>query len=194
MKKYKVCVYAICKNEEKFVERFMDSACEADKVFVLDTGSTDNTVKKLEDRGAIVKTKEIKPWRFDVARNMSLDMVDLDTDICVCIDLDEVLVGGWRDKLEELWNDKITRLRYNYIWSFDKYHNPEVNFYIEKIHSRKNYKWTHPVHEVLTYTGEKEEFLKTDEITVEHYPDNKKSRSSYLPLLELSVEEDPDDD
>ena len=42
--------------------------------------------------------------------------------------------------------------------------------------------------------GEKEEFLTTDEITVEHYPDNKKSRSSYLPLLELSVKEDPDDD
>ena len=194
MNKYKVCVYAICKNEEKFVDRFMDSVSVADKVFVLDTGSTDNTVEKLIDRGAIVETKEIKPWRFDVARNMSLDMVDEDTDICVCIDLDEVLLKGWRDKLEEIWNDKITRLRYNYIWSFDKYHNPEVNFYIEKIHSRKNYKWTHPVHEVLTYTGEKEEFLTTDEITVEHYPDNKKSRSSYLPLLELSVKEDPDDD
>ena len=194
MKKYKVCVYAICKNEEKFVDRFMDSVCVADKVFVLDTGSTDNTVEKLKERGAIVETKEIKPWRFDVARNISLDMVDDDTDICVCIDLDEVLVSGWRDKLEEIWNDKITRLRYNYIWSFDEYHNPEVNFYIEKIHSRKNYKWTHPVHEVLTYTGEKEVFLTTDEITVEHYPDNKKSRSTYLPLLELSVKEDPDDD
>ncbi len=194
MKKYKVCVYAICKNEEKFVDQFMDSVNDADKVFVLDTGSTDNTVEKLKERGAIVETKEIKPWRFDVARNMSLDMVDEDTDICVCIDLDEVLLKGWRNKLEELWNDKITRLRYNYIWSFDKYHNPEVNFYIEKIHSRNNYKWTHPVHEVLTYTGEKEEFLTTDEITVEHYPDNNKSRSSYLPLLELSVKEDPDDD
>lgn len=194
MNKYKVCVYAICKNEEKFVDRFMRSTCEADKVFVLDTGSTDNTVERLKQRGAIVETKEIKPWRFDVARNMSLDMVDEDTDICVCIDLDEVLLKGWRSKLEEIWNDKITRLRYNYIWSFDKYHNPEVNFYIEKIHARKNYKWTHPVHEVLTYTGEKEEFLTTDEITVEHYPDNKKSRSTYLPLLELSVKEDPEDD
>ncbi len=194
MKKYKVCVYAICKNEEKFVDRFMNSVSEADKVFVLDTGSTDKTVEKLKKIGAIVETKEIKPWRFDVARNMSLDMVDDDTDICVCIDLDEVLKEGWRNKLEELWNDKITRLRYNYIWSFDKYHNPEVNFYIEKIHSRRNYKWTHPVHEVLTYTGEKEIFLTTDEITVEHYPDNNKSRSAYLPLLELSVKEDPDDD
>ncbi len=194
MSKYKVCVYAICKNEEKFVDRFMDSVKEADKVFILDTGSTDNTVEKLKEKGAIVETKEIKPWRFDVARNMSLDMVDSDTDICVCIDLDEVLVDGWRNKLEEIWNDKVTRLRYNYIWSFDKYHKPEVNFYIEKIHSRKNYKWTHPVHEVLTYTGEKEVFLTTDEITVEHYPDNNKSRSTYLPLLELSIKEDPDDD
>lgn len=194
MNKYKVCVYAICKNEEKFVDRFMDSVKDADKVFVLDTGSTDNTVEKLKHRGAIVQTKIIKPWRFDVARNMSLYMVDSDTDICVCIDLDEVLSKGWRNKLEELWNDNITRLRYNYIWSFDEYHNPEVNFYIEKIHSRNNYKWTHPVHEVLTYTGEKEEFLTTDEITVEHYPDKEKSRSSYLPLLELSVKEDPEDD
>ena len=36
MNKYKVCVYAICKNEEKFVDRFMDSVSAADKVFVLD--------------------------------------------------------------------------------------------------------------------------------------------------------------
>lgn len=193
-KKYKVCIYAICKNEEKFVDRFMDSVSDADKVFVLDTGSTDNTVNLLKERGAFVKVKEIKPWRFDVARNESLAMVDSDTDICICLDLDEVLKSGWREKLESIWSDKITRLRYNYIWSFDKYHNPEVNFYIEKIHTRNNYKWTHPVHEVLTFTGEREVFLTTDDITVEHYPDKEKSRSSYLPLLELSVKEEPEDD
>ena len=34
----------------------------------------------------------------------------------------------------------------------------------------------------------------TDEITLNHYPDNTKSRSSYLPLLELSVKEHPNDD
>ena len=194
MNKYKICVYAICKNEEKFVDRFMDSVKEADKVFILDTGSSDNTVKKLQERGAIVKMQIIDPWRFDVARNMSLDMVDLDTDICICLDLDEVLTSGWREKLEKIWNDKVTRLRYNYIWSFDKYHHPEVNFYIEKIHIRNNYIWTHPVHEVLKYTKDNEVFLTTDEITVEHYPDKEKSRSSYLPLLEMSVKEDPDDD
>ena len=113
----------------------------------------------------------------------------------VCTDLDEVFEVGWRNVLEELWKDNTTRLRYNYNWSFDEYGKPAVNFYIEKIHSRKGYKWTHPVHEVLSYIGDdKEIFEITDEITVNHYPDNTKSRSSYLPLLELSVKENPSDD
>ena len=194
MSKYKISVYAISKNEEKFVDRWMDSISDADEIIVLDTGSTDKTVEKLKKRGAKVVIKEIKPWRFDVARNESLSLVSKDTDICICMDLDEVIQEGWREKLEKLWNDKINRLRYNYNWSFDEYGNPAVNFYIEKIHSRDNYKWTHPVHEVLTYEGDNEVFLTTDDITVNHYPDSSKSRGSYLPLLELSVEENPTDD
>ena len=190
----KICVYAISKNEEKFVDRWMDSVSEADEVYVLDTGSKDKTVKKLKKRGAKVKKKIIKPFRFDVARNLSLDLVPLDTDICVCIDLDEVIEKGWRKKLESIWENDTNRLAYNYNWSFDEYNNPSVNFYIKKIHSRKNYKWTHPVHEVLTYLSDDEKFITTDEITVNHYPDSNKSRSNYLPLLELSVKEDPDDD
>lgn len=195
MNKYKVVVYAISKNEEKFVERWVDSMKEADEIFVLDTGSTDNTVLELKKRNVNVKVEKIEPWRFDVARNMSLAFVPNDTDICICTDLDEVLELGWRNKLEEIWKDDTTRLRYNYNWSFDEYGKPAVNFYIEKIHTRNNYKWTHPVHEVLTYIGnDKEKFITTDEITVNHYPDPSKSRGSYLPLLELSVEEEPNDD
>lgn len=33
----KIIVYAICKNESKFVNRWMDSMTEADAVVVLDT-------------------------------------------------------------------------------------------------------------------------------------------------------------
>ena len=195
MNKYKICVYAICKNEEKFVERWVNSVKEADEIYVLDTGSMDNTVEELKKRGVIVSQKEINPWRFDVARNLSLDMVPNDADICVCIDLDEVLEVGWRKKLEKIWNIDINRLRYNYNWSLDDKNNPIVNFYIEKIHTRNNYKWLHPVHEVLKYTGNgTERFITTDDITVNHYPDNNKSRSNYLPLLELSVKESPNND
>ena len=195
MKKYKVAVYAICKNEEKFVERWVDSMKEADEIYVLDTGSTDSTVEKLKEKNVNVKIEKINPWRFDVARNISLEMVPDDIDICVCTDLDEVFEKGWREKLENVWEDNTTRLRYNYNWSFDDDGKPSVNFYIEKIHSRSGYKWTHPVHEVLKYIGEDSEvFVTTDLITVNHYPDSTKSRSSYLPLLELSVQEDEKDD
>lgn len=194
MNKYKVCVYAITKNEEKFAKRWYDSMKEADKIYVLDTGSTDNTVKILKDLGAIVEIKKFNPWRFDVARNESLNLVDDDTDICVCTDLDEVFLPGWRNELENIWKKDTTRLKYNYNWKLDDNNNPIINFYIEKIHSRKNYKWTHPVHEILTYKKDNEKIEITDKITVNHYPDNKKSRSNYLPLLELSVKEDPTDD
>ena len=68
MSQYKVCVYAISKNEEQFVERWMDSVSEADMVIVCDTGSTDNTVEKLRANGANVYQISVSPWRFDTAR------------------------------------------------------------------------------------------------------------------------------
>ena len=72
MNKYKVVVYAICKNEEKFVNRWIESMKEADKIVVLDTGSDDDTVKKLKEQNVYVESKVINPWRFDVARNEAL--------------------------------------------------------------------------------------------------------------------------
>ena len=190
----KICVYAISKNEEKFVSRWVKSMSEADEIYVLDTGSTDNAVKKLKEANVNVTTKIISPWRFDVARNESLKLVPNDTDICVCTDLDEVFVPGWRKELEKQWTKNTTRARYNYNWRLDKDNNPIVNFYIEKIHTKNGYKWIHPVHEVLSYAKNNENIITLKNKTLNHYPDEKKSRSSYLPLLELSVEENPNDD
>ena len=193
MNKYKVCVYAICKNEEKFVDRWYESMKEADEIYVLDTGSTDNTAIKLKELGVNVITKEIKPWRFDVARNLSLEMLPSDTDICVCTDLDEVLNKGWRKQLEEVWQKDTNRCRYIYNWKLDANDKPIISFYYEKFHSRNGYKWLYPVHEVLSCET-KENYITTDEIILNHYPDASKSRGSYLNLLELAVKEYPDSD
>ena len=194
MNKYKVIVYAICKNEEKYVDKWYDSVKEADKIFVLDTGSTDNTIRKLKEKDkVVVKEEKIIPWRFDIARNKSLDMVDKNSDICVCIDLDEVLIKGWRKLLEKHWKEDATRCMYTYNWSLDKNDKPIISFYYEKIHSRYGYKWIYPVHEILTYDG-KENKIIIEDLIVNHYPDITKSRSSYLPLLELSVKEEPNND
>ena len=194
MNKYKVCVYAISKNEEKHVNRWVESMKEADDIYVLDTGSTDNTVKLLKEAGINVKTKIINPWRFDEARNESLNLLPEDTDICICTDLDEVFEEGWRKKLEKIWTNDTNRLRYTYNWSLDDDNKPIISFLSEKIHDRKNYIWKHPVHEVAVFTGQNE-IIKVDEsIVINHYPDSTKSRSSYLPLLEISVKEEPEDD
>ena len=104
--KHKICIYAIARNEEQFVDRFCDAAAEADYIAVLDTGSTDRTVEKLSDRGVIVRQTTIEPWRFDVARNLSLLLIPRDTDLCVCVDLDEVLLPGWRAALEKAWTPR----------------------------------------------------------------------------------------
>ena len=190
--KYKIAVYAIAKNEEKFVDRWVESIKDADEIIVLDTGSSDETVNKLKQKNVKVYEKKIEPWRFDVARNESLNLVSKDIDICICLDLDKVIENGWYEKLQKIWNNNITRLLYIYNWHFDKDNNPDVTFYSEKIHSRKGYKWINPVHEILE--SEKEKKVITDEIVINHYPDETKSRSSYLPLLELAVKESPTDD
>ena len=188
----KIVVYAISKNEEKFVNRWVSSMKEADAIYVLDTGSTDKTVQKLKENDVNVKVKKIVPWRFDVARNASLEIIPDEFDIYVCTDLDEVLLPGWRKKLEENWKKDTTRAKYTYNWKLDN-DKPIVSFYSDKIHIRKNYKWTHPVHEVLQYDGN-ENYIIIDDLILNHYPDISKSRSGYLPLLELSVKEDPNDD
>lgn len=192
---YKICVYAISRNEEKFVDRWMDSVGEADLVVVADTGSTDGTVQRLRDRGALVYEESIIPWRFDVARNCAMDHIPGDIDICVSNDIDEVFEPGWREKLERAWNPDCTRGRYWFAWSSDDSGNIIKKFPMEKIHLRKGFRWIHPVHEVLEYSGSMPDHtVFIDGLLLIHKPDPEKSRSQYLPLLELSAKENPDDD
>ena len=74
----KLCVYAICKNESKFIDRWVASLQgEADCVVVLDTGSTDDSVEKLKKYEPFVTVKqfdyfkELGYFRFDKARNLA---------------------------------------------------------------------------------------------------------------------------
>lgn len=191
----KICVYAIAKNEEKFVERWVSSMREADGIYVLDTGSTDRTVEKLADLGVTVHQEVIEPWRFDTARNRSLELVPADADVCVCTDLDEVFQPGWREALEKSWTDGTEQIRYSYIWNVKSDGTPGTSFRYEKAHARHGFQWTHPVHEVLSRTdGERSWKVSECEMVLEHHPDPSKSRGQYLPLLELSVQESPEDD
>ena len=69
-------------------------------------------------------------------------------------------------------------------------------FWYEKIHRRQGYRWVHPVHEVLQWVGAGQPgpLVTAAGVQLDHHPDPTKSRSQYLPLLELSVQEAPEDD
>lgn len=183
----KIAVYAISKNEEMFVERFCKSAADADLILIADTGSTDDTVKLAKKHGAKVEHICITPWRFDDARNAALALIPRDIDICVSLDLDEELQPGWREEIERVWQKDTTRLRYKFDWGAG------IAFYYEKIHARHGYRWTHPCHEYPVPYLIEERYAQTDMLMVVHKPDPTKSRGQYLPLLEMSVKEDPVD-
>ena len=187
----KIAVYTIAKNEEQFVERWAASAEGADYRFILDTGSTDDTVAKARALGVIVATASIAPWRFDDARNASLALLPADIDICIALDMDEVLVPGWREALEGI-AVSTTRPRYQYTWSWNG-DKPGLQYGADKIHRRHGYRWKHPVHEVVV-ADRIQEVQEWIGLEIHHHPDPTKSRGQYLPLLELAVKEDPTDD
>ncbi len=189
----KIYVYAIARNESKFVERWMQSMSEADGIYVLDTGSEDDTAAKLRALGATVKSAEIEPFRFDEARNASLEMVPENADLCVCTDLDEQFTAGWRAAFEKAKRSGADAVRYRYVWDYLPDGREGHVFWICKAHARKGFVWKHPVHEVIVPEGQAR-YVMAEGVTLMHHPDPTKSRASYLPLLELSVREDPSDD
>jgi tetratricopeptide (TPR) repeat protein len=135
----------------------------------------------------------INPWRFDDARNASLALIPDDIDYCIALDMDEVLLPGWKEELQKAHEQGLTRPRYTYTWSWTPDGKPGLQYGGDKIHTRHGYRWKHPVHEVIV-SDRLEEKQGWVGLEIHHYPDNSKSRGQYLPLLELSVKEDPWDD
>lgn len=197
----KICVYAITKNEAKFVNKWVDSMQEADSIVVVDTGSTDNTVELLRARGVTVLQKKYDFWRFDIARNDALLMTPDDCNICVSTDLDEILEPGWAKVLKDHWIEGVyQRANYKYTWSHLPNGEEGRTFCYNKFHSR-NWIWLYPVHELLIniFNNNTEEYESYQALQLfnfvhlHHYPDQTKSRSSYLPLLEVRVAAYPND-
>ena len=197
---YKLCVYAICKNESKFVDRWIDSLIgEADHVVVLDTGSTDDTVERLKGYEPFVSVYQydyfsnLGYFRFDKARNDSLKLVPYEYDICVVLDLDQVPQPGWANVIKQRFEEGYSEVRGDIVdhsgqttlnrWTSRNVH-PNSPFWI----------WNKVIHEGIEYYGNEE--IKTiydSRFVIDHYPDDNKDRSLYRDLLEFSCKEYPKD-
>jgi glycosyltransferase involved in cell wall biosynthesis len=102
-KKNRVAVYGVCKNEESNILTWYESAKNADYIFLLDTGSTDNTVEIAKSLGINVLSASFLPWSETQAKNTALALLPNDIDICVCLDLDQVIVTeNWKEILSDI--------------------------------------------------------------------------------------------
>ena len=191
--KKKICVYAICKNEMKFVDRWLSSLYEeSDYIVVLDTGSTDGTFEFLQQDPRVHRVKQqiITPWRFDTARNESLKLIPYDTDICVVSDFDQTFRPGWGDELRQLFDAGYEEV-YGDIIDYDD-DNKEIKRFLSKnVHPRQSeWYWERPIHEGISYHGDREvKAFISDKFVIEHHPDYTKSRGNYLNILEAEYEE-----
>lgn len=204
-KDVKVAVYAIAADEPKeFIDRWLESMKPADYICVLITKEGNSNLyyfneKKKEYPNLIVRQKTIKPWRFDVARNTSMKLIPQDTVVAVSTDIDEVLISDFWDDLRKLVfeHSDFEKIHYKFAWSLDAQNNPKKVFWYDRIIKPGKWHWKYPVHEGLCSddleTNNHHYWLDENKIYLKHYPDDSKSRSSYLPLLELRFQENPTD-
>ena len=190
IKPARIAVYTVARNEAQFVERWAASCREADVRLILDTGSTDDTAARARALGVTVAEARVTPWRFDDARNTALALLPPDIDLCVSLDMDEVLLPGWRAELEAAHAAGATRVAYHYAWTVDAAGQPDHVFRTDKIHGRSGYRWQHPIHEAIVPTGP--ETRHESQLWIHHLADNTKPRTQYLPLLEQAARETPD--
>lgn len=187
----KKVIYTIAKNEAHNVAAFM-AAAEGAPVYVLDTGSTDGTPTLLRQHGANVTSQEIRPWRFDHAREAALALVPDESDIvCISVDMDERLESGWQDKLEAEWPSEANFGNYRYIgeWRDKERTIPAVESARTRIHARQGFHWERAVHEIPVADAPTSVRACDTSILVRHYSDGK--QRDYAPILTTILEANP---
>lgn len=172
----KICVYSIAKNEEEQLQRWYQSAKDADAIVLGDTGSFDNTVELSRSLGINTYELKLDCFRFDTAKNQLLKRID--ADVYINLDLDEVLIGNWRALVENQYYFDLMQTLY-------ERPNGELKT-VTKIHS-KNCTWKGCIHEFLDTHNEPRQIASADQVLFKHIPDLTKDRSNYFDLLKHSV-------
>ena len=195
-------VYAICKNEKDNIKKWLECFSKADYVCILDTGSTDGSWELLQESqkkysNLIIDQKIITPWRFDTARNLSLELVPKNTDIFFMVDLDETIKeDDWVSKVKNNWEPNFSRGVYSYHRNVDENDNILRTINEFRIHSKEWHKYINIVHEALVDENDNKMFLLQTctpiPIAVWHYPKENK-KTNYLELCEQDLELYPDD-
>ena len=143
------------KNEADVVTKTLKTvASRAEKIFVFDTGSTDNTVEICKNYAPHIEVKE-GPWvNFAVSRNEALKWVEnevpRDSWILMLDAADELrgLSSAFADELR-LHDSKINGILIKYVWFNDDSKSRLERRELKLIRAGRGWRWKHPVHEML---------------------------------------------
>jgi predicted O-methyltransferase YrrM len=190
----KVTLYAICKNEEKNVEKFIENSKKFSHTVVVDTGSTDNTIQLLKEAGIEVyyHPQSREEFDFSKVRNQALSYVK--TDWAFSLDFNENIDDLFLEGLDAIEGDftKFQHLRFDDTGKEEPQQGVEVH---TRFHRTKSYKWENAVHEmpVFVSTEDHPEEVSVD-TTIKITKKINKSISKelfYLDICEREYQKDP---
>lgn len=186
----RIVVAAICRNEELYMQRFLDHVKEADAICLVDTGSTDRTTEIIQ----AFQHKELHYFLDEGTRNLGRSRrlaasPFTKDDLVVWLDIDEYFSDeNWVVKLRDLAPQGPT-----YIMM----HNGDSKYYQLKAYHTDQHEWKYHAHEVLTELprapGTVLPTTHIDVFNTVHTPDHNKVRN-YLPELAADSAQYPFDE
>ena len=188
-----VTLYAISKNEEKNIDRFIQNSKKFHHTVVVDTGSTDRTVELLKEAGIEVyeHSQSREEFDFSKARNQALSYVK--TDWAFSLDFNEDLDEFYSESLGVIAEEFTTfkHLRFDKIDDNEETESKEIHV---RFHRKENYTWVNAVHEVPQFLPT-EKYL--NEVSVDttikitkHIQQSVDKQLFYLSICEREYEKD----
>ena len=181
-------------NEAKFVNRWVDSMQEADRIVALVHDCTDNTEELLRARGVTIGKTHYDEWRFDVGKNDSMHLAMKEAPECnimVFVSLDEIWDPGWADIVRKEWNENVNIACYKFVQSHDDEGNDALVTGFDWMHSNDpGWYWKYPVDERITSDVFEKRYLNLfDKIKLNHWPDYEARERKYKDLREIAFNE-----
>ena len=196
--------YTICKNEIKYVEKWLYCTKDFNYRVLLDTGSTDGTWEALQeaaksDPNLIIEQKIFTPFKFNIARMHNLDMIPQHVEWALSPDMDEYFSINVLEEMEKTIkeNPKVTNISTTRLdlYTKDVFVGPPHTIPSNKIHKRHEYIWSQPIYEHLWYKYDLKDEVEIHNkmVYLVHDQDFKKqSRPElYAKMLKEEFEENP---
>lgn len=145
-----ITLYAICKNEEKNVEKFIETSKKFSHTVVVDTGSTDKTVELLKEAGIDVYEHPQSRDEFDFSKARNLALSYVKTDWAFSLDFNEDIDQFFPEGLGVI-SEEFTSFNHE---CYDKIEDQEPTLGQTahvRFHRTNNYTWTNAVYETPVF-------------------------------------------